>query len=79
MKDMKKTDYLYYLHCLVGLFFMYGFRFLPAHEPLTELGMQVVGIFVGVIIYGPLWERFGQALWELLLWELLIIVELRRP
>ena len=39
----------YYLKSLIGLTFMFGFRYLPPIGPLTSLGMQVTGIFIGLI------------------------------
>jgi len=39
-----------YLHIAIGLFFMFVFgRVVPAYYPITEMGMQVVGVFIGLI------------------------------
>ena len=40
---------LFYLHVAITLFFMFGFGFLPPLEPITPLGMKLVGIFIGLI------------------------------
>lgn len=44
------------IHILIILFFMFGFRFIPPIGSLTEISMQVIGVFVGVI-YG--WITVG--------------------
>ena len=41
----------YYLHTVVCLLIMFGFGQLPPVEPLTPLGMNLIGIFLGVL-YG---------------------------
>ena len=41
----------YYLHTVICLLIMFGFGQLPAVEPLTPLGMNLIGIFFGVL-YG---------------------------
>lgn len=51
---MKKYNYI--IHCLVGILFMFGFGKLPPLEPVTEVGMQVLGIFIGVVY---LWSTVG--------------------
>lgn len=38
-----------YIHAVIVLVFMFAFRFLPAPAPVTAYGMQVIGIFLGVI------------------------------
>lgn len=40
-----------YIHSLICLLIMFGFGQLPAMEPLTPLGMQLIGIFLG-LLYG---------------------------
>lgn len=45
-KDMK-----WYINCAISLCIMIFFRFIPAPEPMTELGITVVGLFLGCI-YG---------------------------
>lgn len=46
---MDKKDTKYYLKCAIGIFIMFGFGLLPPVEPITELGMSVLGVFVGVV------------------------------
>ncbi|MCL2382559.1 MAG: SLC13 family permease [Treponema sp.] len=50
----------FYVHLFIGLFFMFVFgRVVPPIEPLTEIGMLVVGVFLGAIWFwcfvGFLW------------------------
>lgn len=42
---------MYYLHTVICLFIMFAFGQLPPLEPLTPLGMNLIGIFFGVL-YG---------------------------
>ena len=42
---------VYYLHTFICLFIMFAFGQLPPVEPLTPLGMNLIGIFFGVL-YG---------------------------
>ena len=40
----------FYIHVAIGLFLMFVFgRVFPPIEPLTEVGMQVLGVFVGAV------------------------------
>lgn len=50
-ENTKKRDILYYFHIVMIFLFMFGFRFLPAPEPITPYGMAIIGIFAGMI-YG---------------------------
>ena len=47
---MKKSN-MYYVHILIGLAIMFAFRFIPVGilPNVTEVGMQILGIFVGTI------------------------------
>ena len=46
----KHNDIGYYIKCAIGLFLMFGFgRLCPPLFGLPEVGMQVVGIFIGLI------------------------------
>ena len=47
---MQKSK-LRYVHVAIILLFMFGFRYLPTFGTVTPLGMQTLGIFIG-IIYG---------------------------
>ena len=44
-----KSQLVYYINSFIGLFFMFGFRFLPPPSPMNEVGMQVAGVFIGLI------------------------------
>lgn len=44
-----KKNGLFYIHVVIGLFFMFGFQLLPPFEPITPIGMKVLGIFIGMI------------------------------
>ena len=46
--EIKKSTYF---HCLVVAFFCLGFRFLPPFMGLTEMGMGIMGTFIGAV-YG---------------------------
>lgn len=50
----------YYLHAIIVLCFMLFFRFLPTVGPVTELGMQILGIFIGCL-WG--WIATGNLIW----------------
>lgn len=46
-----KKDKMFYVHVAIIFVLMFGFRFLPAPEPITPYGMAIIGIFAGMI-YG---------------------------
>lgn len=48
----------YYICAVVGIALMFAFRFLPTVGQITPMGMQVIGIFLGVIF---LWCTVGVA------------------
>ncbi len=45
----KKTDAVYYIKILIMLLLMGGFGYLPAIEPLSDIGMRTLGIFLGAL------------------------------
>ena len=47
---MKKNN-MYFVHILIGLAIMFVFRFIPVGilPHVTEVGMQILGIFIGTI------------------------------
>lgn len=51
------------INAFIGIALMIFFRFLPAPEPITPIGMEIIGIFFGVIY---LWT-FVDAIWPSLL------------
>ena len=60
---MQKTDKVYSVHVLIGLALMFGVGFLPPFSVVTSVGMQLIGIFLGLIY---LWSTCG-ILWPSLL------------
>ncbi len=59
----QKGNALYYLHSIIGLLLIFGFGHLPPFGTITPVGMQVLGIFAGMIY---LWS-FVSILWPSLL------------
>lgn len=55
---------------LIGIAIMFGFGFLPPIEPITPMGMKVVGVFIGVIF---LWS-FCDLLWSSLLGIVALVI-----
>lgn len=59
---MKKSEISYLIKLAIGAFFLFFFRYLPPAAPITELGMQIVGIFIGTIFLiatiNPAWPAF---------------------
>lgn len=55
----KPKNTIYYVHCVIGLFFMFGFGMLEPIKPITVVGMQILGIFIGLLyswsFVGILW------------------------
>lgn len=48
--NQKKGTVKTFVMTIVGLLFIFGFRFLPAPSGLTALDMQIGGIFIGTIL-----------------------------
>ncbi len=46
----KSKDLKFYVTLAISLLFMFGMRYLPAPEGLSASGMQVIGIFIGVLV-----------------------------
>ena len=51
MSDTIKKNAIQYLHIAIMLILMFGVGFLPPFGQITEIGMRVLGCFLG-IIYG---------------------------
>jgi len=66
--ESKTNDYKYVMHCVIMFSIMALFRFLPAPGTVTEYGMAVAGVFLG-LVYG--WSFIGL-LWPSLLAILMI-------
>lgn len=56
-------DLWYYVASVIGILITFGFGSLPPFEPITPMGMNVLGIFLGMIF---LWS-FVSILWPSLL------------
>ena len=59
----KKVKMSTYINIVIVFIFMFGFGYLPPLEPITPLGIKIVGIFLG-LLYG--WTLCGM-IWPSLL------------
>lgn len=57
VKESANKKDAYWLHMIIMLLFMIGFGYLPTIEPITSIGMRVLGIFIG-LLYG--WTFLGM-------------------
>lgn len=57
---MSKGKTVYYINSFISIALMLGIKYLPAPAPLTPLGLEVIGIFVGML-YG--WLVVGSLVW----------------
>lgn len=48
----------YYIKALITIVIMFGFGQLPPIDPITPLGMNIVGIFIG-LLFG--WMTIGSS------------------
>ena len=60
---MQKVDRNQYIHTIIGVVLMFSGWFIPPAAPITEVGMQLVGIFAGLVY---LWSTSGM-LWPSIL------------
>lgn len=67
---MQKVDRNQYIHTVIGVILMFCGWVIPPVEPITEVGMQLVGIFLGLVY---LWTTSGM-LWPSLLGIAAIII-----
>ena len=69
---MEKTNvhWTYWLHLAVGAFFMFVFPKLGPFEPLTEVGMTIIGVFIGMVY---LWSAL-DSIWPSLLGLFLVSI-----
>ncbi|MBO5140955.1 MAG: SLC13 family permease [Peptococcaceae bacterium] len=70
MAEKEKVHWTYWLHLAIGAFFMFGFPMFEPIEPLTEIGMTIVGVFVGMVY---LWSAL-DSIWPSLLGLLLVAI-----
>ncbi len=54
---MSKENRMEMIHTIIGLVLMFGIPLLPPVEPITTIGMQLGGIFIGAIY---LWSTVGM-------------------
>lgn len=58
----KASPAVFTLKVVIGLVIIFGFQYIPAPAPMTQLGMNLIGIFLGTIwLYtfgGMLWPSF---------------------
>lgn len=64
----KKMHWSYWLHLVIGLGLMLGFPLLDPIDPITEVGMTVLGVFIGMVY---LWSAL-DSIWPSLVGLLLI-------
>ena len=67
-ENNEKMHWSYWLHLLIGGFFMFGFPMLDPIEPLTEIGMTVLGVFIGMVY---LWSAV-DSIWPSMLGLMLV-------
>lgn len=61
--SLSKNEPIYFIHAAIVVFFMFGFSFIPPFGGITEIGMGVLGVFLGV-----LWGwTFCEQVWPSLL------------
>ena len=48
-KKERKYDAKYFIKVIIGFIIVWCFGFLPAPEPMTAVGMRLIGIFFGTI------------------------------
>ena len=57
---MEKNVRLYSIHCIIALIIMLSFSYLPTPEPITSMGMHIIGVFFGAIYawctVGKIWS-----------------------
>ena len=49
MTATKQNNMKYWIHTIIGLILMFGIQHIPPVAPITEIGMQIGGIFIGAI------------------------------
>ena len=60
LPSCKDKEIAYYAHSLISLLIMFGCGQLTPITPLTPLGMNLIGIFLGVL-YGWIFISSGRA------------------
>ncbi len=67
-EEKKKMHWSYWLHLAIGLGLMIGFPMLDPIEPITEVGMTILGVFIGMVY---LWSAL-DSIWPSMLGLLLV-------
>lgn len=60
---MSNKDVKYYVNSAICLALMLGFGYLPPLAPITPLGMQILGIFLGMV-YGWIFVGIPWPAWQ---------------
>lgn len=66
--NAEKMPWTYWLHLAIGLGFMLVFPMLSPIEPITEVGMAVLGVFIGMVY---LWSTL-DSIWPSLMGLMLV-------
>lgn len=60
----KKGNMMYYIHSIIFVLMTFGIGFLPPIGGITELGMKVLGIFIGLFIWLDFyWFYLDKFIW----------------
>ena len=70
LTTIQNRNVVYYIHSVIVIAFMFGFRYLPSIAELSPIGMQALGIFLGTL-YG--WT-FVDMMWPSLLCLLAVVL-----
>lgn len=62
MTKARNADVTYYVHTIIGLILMFGIPLIPPIEPITKIGMQLGGIFVGLVYLWSTVDMFWPSL-----------------
>lgn len=63
----ERVKWTYWLHIVIGMFFMLVFPQLSPFEPVTEVGMAVLGVFIGMVYLWSTLVASGPVCYGLLL------------
>ena len=73
MVSEQREKLFYIVNSIVCLALMLGFGHLQPIGSITPLGMDILGIFIGLIYGGLRWAPFGPVWWGYWLWALQIM------
>lgn len=63
----EKVHWSYWLHLAIGGFFMFVFPMLDPIEPLTDIGMSVLGVFIGMVYLWSVMDSIWPSILGLML------------